>query len=128
MRGTTPTRTQFGDAPVAPATADNPRLPRDQRQVGSTNMCNKVIQTQQFAPPGDLHELIVGNLGTVLSGPAVWWEPINSPVSDAVAYQAMNIWTLYDEYVRLSALGYGRVAHEPVTWMIDGDIHKEYQP
>jgi len=57
-----------------------------------------------------LHEIIVGNIGTVYSG------------SDAAEAEAK-----FDAYMVLSQQGYGRAGNEPVTWMRDGEIHAELE-
>lgn len=57
------------------------------------------------------YELIVGNIGTVYRGSL-----------ETTARKEFN------EYVRLSKAGYGRVAGEPVTLFKDGEIIKEHAP
>jgi hypothetical protein len=55
------------------------------------------------------YEVICGNIGTVYSG--------NDPV------EANRV---YGEYVRQSRSGYGRASGEPVTQLVDGEIHLEH--
>ena len=54
------------------------------------------------------YEVVVGNLGTVHASTS--------------RIEALNT---FNRYAELSVKGYGRVAHEPVTLMRDGDIYKE---
>ena len=54
-------------------------------------------------------QVIVGNLGTVYSG------------DDMDAAQEV-----YDEYIRRSDEGIGRVADEDVAMMVDGSVQHEY--
>ena len=54
------------------------------------------------------NEVVVGNLGTVHASTS--------------RIEALNT---FNRYAELSVKGYGRVAHEPVTLMRDGDIYKE---
>jgi hypothetical protein len=56
-------------------------------------------------------ELIVGNLGTVYSGTDGFHAIVD-----------------FNEYVKMSKDGYGRVAGEPVTLFKNGEVHKEYEP
>ena len=58
-----------------------------------------------------LYEVTVGNIGTVYRG--------------ALETTAR---TEFNEYVRLSKAGFGRVAGEPVTLFKDGEIIKEHAP
>jgi len=62
-----------------------------------------------ISTPLPLYELIVGNIGTVYRGPL-----------ETTARMEFN------EYVRLSKAGYGRVSGEPVTMFKDGEIIKEH--
>lgn len=57
------------------------------------------------------YEVIVGNIGTVYSGP-----------SKSAAERD------FEGYVRQSREGYGRAANEPVTLMCAGEPVKEYEP
>jgi hypothetical protein len=59
-------------------------------------------------PSSPIHEIIVGNIGTVYSG--------DSHAEAQVAYI---------EYCRQSTAGRGRADGESVCWMKDGEIHKE---
>jgi len=62
-------------------------------------------------PSGALHEVIVGNVGTVYSG-----------------HDGHRANVAYATYLRLSKSGIGRAADEPVYHMVDGDIRHEHQP
>jgi len=62
-------------------------------------------------PSGALHEVIVGNVGTVYSG-----------------HDGHKANVAYATYLRLSKSGVGRAADEPVYHMVDGDIRHEHQP
>ena len=59
----------------------------------------------------DRHEIIVGNVGTVYRG--------NSHV------EAENE---FRECCAMVDKPYGRASGEQVTWMLDNDIHEEYEP
>lgn len=56
-----------------------------------------------------LFEVLVGNIGTVYSGPML---------KEALEY--------YGEYRRQSKTGYGRAAGESVVLLQDGEIRKEH--
>lgn len=64
-----------------------------------------------MSAPLPRYELTVGNIGTVYRGPL-----------ETTARMEFN------EYVRLSKAGFGRVAGEPVTLFKDGEIIKEHTP
>jgi hypothetical protein len=55
------------------------------------------------------HEIIVGNIGTVYTGPS--WKYAS---------------TTYKDYMWASKEGAGSVAGESVTWMKDDEVYKEY--
>jgi len=55
------------------------------------------------------HEIIVGNIGTVYCGPKSRIAKIK-----------------FDEYKGHSEVNYGRASGESVTWLINGEIHKEF--
>lgn len=57
------------------------------------------------------HTIIVGNIGTVYTG------NVREFAEGA-----------YRDYVQQSCTGMGRASGEQVTWMIDGGIHKEFDP
>lgn len=57
------------------------------------------------------HEVIVGNIGRVTP----------ERCSEAEAREA------YEEYVDQSKSGYGRAAHESVTWLKNGEPFLEHQ-
>lgn len=56
-----------------------------------------------------LHEIIVGNIGTVYAGGN--WHSAR---------------TTYDEYVKASQSKFGRASGENVTWVLRGEIRKEF--
>lgn len=58
----------------------------------------------------DTYEVIVGNVGTVYSGP-----------------NKADAETNYDHYVKQSMFGAGRAGNEPVTLMHNGDIVSEFE-
>ena len=57
------------------------------------------------------HEIVVGNIGCVYSG---------KNVKEAVV--------TFQTYTEYSKSGYGRAAGEAVTWLLNGEIYKEYFP
>lgn len=71
----------------------------------------RMIEYLEGALKPNTHQVIVGNVGTVYDG--------NSPLSAAYAYL---------EHVALSNSAHSRAAGEPVTWFMDGDVHREYTP
>ena len=58
-----------------------------------------------------LHEVVVGNLGTVYSG-----------ADSLAAHKA------YLGYVRASDAPYGRASGEGVTWLRDDDVYADHAP
>jgi hypothetical protein len=56
-----------------------------------------------------MHQILVDNIGCVYRG-----------TSKRKAKQQ------FDEYVYMSRTGYGRAAHEDVTWLVDDEVYKNH--
>ena len=79
--------------------------------------------------PEGHHEIVVGNVGTILTTDrSRWWEKMPDGPEGCAGFVGRNVADIYAQAVECSVQGYGKYAQEPVTWLIDGDVHKEYQP
>ena len=79
--------------------------------------------------PEGHHEIVVGNVGTIIeTDRSHWWEEMTDGPEGVAGFVGRNIADVYAQAVECSAQGYGGMAQEPVTWLVNGDIHKEYNP
>ena len=79
--------------------------------------------------PEGHHEIVVGNVGTILTTDrSRWWEEMTDGPEGVAGFVGRNIADIYAQAVECSVQGYGKYAQEPVTWLVNGDIHKEYNP
>ena len=78
--------------------------------IAQMQKANDTAWNGTVADSKESHEVHVGNIGMVHSG---------SNHKEAEGH--------YNNYVGLSKSGHGRAGGESVTWMKNGNIHKEHQ-